>query len=381
MNASSQPNSTHLSIRNEEVDALELAGYQPSTSLVDQQATAWFLAWRDGLSKARHEEWQAWLHASPEHAHAWHRCESIWHDLESVPRTVWARSRPASETTSKSGTPSHAVPPLDLGRRAWMVTVSRWLPQAGMATAAGALVSGALVGWDKWLNQATFQQSYATKRGQLLTVDLPDGSRLQLDTSSQVSVTLYRQRREVHLVDGQALFHVAANAEQPFDVLAGPLRITVLGTRFSVRHLPRIGDGGVQVNVEEGRVRVAHIDASHVDGAGRHSVAVLMAGQALVANANGYWSEIEQVNSAGIAPWREGRVAFNNTPLSSALAEFERYSETGLRINDPSVANLQINGSFDVHKVNNFAHALTRVLPLKLRNNPEDGTVTIVRAP
>jgi transmembrane sensor len=51
---------------------------------------------------------------------------------------------------------------------------------------------------------------------------------------------------------------VQADPDRPFDVLAGPLRITVLGTRFSVRYTADASvPGGVRVAVEEGRVKVA----------------------------------------------------------------------------------------------------------------------------
>lgn len=59
--------------------------------------------------------------------------------------------------------------------------------------------------------------------------------------------------------EGQAVFSIKGDPSRPFDVLAGPLRITVVGTRSSVRFTPGIrGEEGVQVAVEEGRVRVGH---------------------------------------------------------------------------------------------------------------------------
>ena len=106
-----------------------------------------------------------------------------------------------------------------------------------------------------------FAGEFRTLRGQQKDVTLPDGSVLRLDTDTRIAVALYRERREVKLLGGQAMFQVHGDAARPFDVLAGPVRVTVVGTRFSVRHTPGIlGADDIRVEVEEGCVRVAGVD-------------------------------------------------------------------------------------------------------------------------
>jgi len=148
----------------------------------------------------------------------------------------------------------------------------------------------------------------------------------------------------------------------------------VLGTRFSVRYAAANPQAGVQVAVEEGRVQVLRVtpagEAATPDGAGDPMRRiVLTAGQAVASDAQGQLGAVSAVAAAGIAPWREGRVAFDNTPLSQALAEFERYGDTALRISDPVVGRLRLSGSFDVRKADNFARALPRALPVSLHDN------------
>jgi transmembrane sensor len=84
--------------------------------------------------------------------------------------------------------------------------------------------------------QPTFESSYVAQKGQQRLVTLPDGTELAMDTDTQAQVTMYRDRREVRIADGQIMFSVAADPKKPFHVLAGPARVTVLGTRFSVRY-------------------------------------------------------------------------------------------------------------------------------------------------
>ena len=250
---------------------------------------------------------------------------------------------------------------------------------AGLAT---VVLTGGWLGWNHWQQQPTFTQSFATARGQQLTARLPDGSTLRLDTATRLNVTLYRQRREVVLPHGQAMFEVQADGARPFHVLAGPMRITVLGTRFSVRHLQHGADAGrIKVVVEEGRVRVAraavgsHGLAEEI-GAGSDGV-LLTAGQAAVADAEGRIATITATELSAALAWRDGRVVLNDTPLADAVAEFERYVDTGLVITDPAVAALRLNGSFDLRQASVFKRALPQALPVRLQARP-DGKTEVV---
>jgi ferric-dicitrate binding protein FerR (iron transport regulator) len=114
-----------------------------------------------------------------------------------------------------------------------------------LAAAVLALVGGGWLGWSHWRSQPLFSEHYATVRGQALQVRLPDGSQMLLDAASQAQVQLFRGRREVRLLEGQALFHASADAQRPFEVRAGHTLVTVLGTRFSVRHTRAVRDPAV----------------------------------------------------------------------------------------------------------------------------------------
>lgn len=197
-------------------------------------------------------------------------------------------------------------------------------------------------------------------------VNLPDakdaGSRLQLDTATRLEARLYRDRREVRLHDGQAMFTVQPDSDRPFHVWAGALRITVVGTRFSVRQTASGLDAGQTViSVEEGRVRLARAGA---DAA--LSTVELTAGQMVVADEAGRISPVTRVRAAVIAPWRDGRLSFDQTPLGQAIAEFERYGPTGLVVRDPAVAAWPVGGSYSVHQWQRFAATLPHVLPVRL---------------
>ncbi len=81
---------------------------------------------------------------------------------------------------------------------------------------------------------------------------LPDGSIIDLNSRSRVRVHYQRDRREVELEQGEAMFSVEHDSSRPFVVQAGVGKVTVTGTRFDVRRDP----AQTRVVVEAGTVKV-----------------------------------------------------------------------------------------------------------------------------
>lgn len=333
---------------------------------LDAAAAGWLVRRQDGLDPAEESDFQAWLAAASSHRAAFERLEGVWARLGSLPDEQVAALR--------LGLPPAARPSIERPGRTKPFHFGRLVPLAASACVA-LVVAGGWVGWDYRQRQPVYSETFATTRGQRLDVQLPDGSQLQLDTATRAVVTLYRQRREVRLPEGQAMFTVQHDAGRPFDVLAGPLRISVIGTRFSVRNTGAgLGADGVRVTVEEGRVRVA----STGSGAGASAGPVLLvAGEAIAAGKEGDMHKPVDGAPINAMLWREGRVNFENTPLVRALAEFERYGPTRLTLRDPEVGALRINGSYDLRQIGAFTKALPQVLPVQLLSH--EGSTEIVR--
>ncbi|ADU35050.1 FecR family protein [Variovorax paradoxus] len=337
----------------------EHAEFFEAQDAADVAAADWLVRRQEGLDAAQEAQFQAWLTARPSHQAAFERLAGVWDRLDALPADRTAKLGRQAHASIRAQAGSRAEPP----RRARPFDFGRWVPLAAAACVA-LVVAGGWMGWDYWQHQPTYSKTFATARGQQLDVQLPDGSRLQLDTATRAEVTLYRQRREVRLPEGQAMFTVQHDAGHPFDVLAGPLRITVVGTRFSVRNTGTgLGADGVRVTVEEGRVRVAPTDTRSANPA---APVLLGAGEAVAADPSGALRKPVDTSPTNATLWREGRVNFENTPLSQALAEFERYGPTRLTLRDPMVAAMRINGSFDLRQLGAFTKALPQVLPVQL---------------
>lgn len=379
----------------DEAEAREFEAYARTQDPLQLQAALWATRRAQALDAADESEFQRWLAASPRHGEAYRAMVASLEPVRKLPAEKIAALKAAlREPTATAPRPAIAAPakearaprPSARGRRAWLRDMGRLVPQAALALVVVATVGGGWLGWDHWRSQPTFAKTYATERGQRLTVDLPDGSTVQLDTATQAEVRLYRARREVRLIDGQAMFAVQAAAQRPFEVHAGGTRVTVVGTRFSVRHTRRgLDAGNTVIAVESGRVQVARADSlSRMGGqdaaAGEAaSLVVLGAGQGVTADEAGRLQAVVSVPPGAVAAWRDGRVSFRDTPLAQALAEFERYGPTGLVVRDPAVGAMRLGGSFDVRQIGAFVEALPRLLAVRLERR--DGVTEIVRRP
>lgn len=215
---------------------------------------------------------------------------------------------------------------------------------------------------------------YATAVGQQSTTELADGSTVLLNTDSQLRVEYSEHYRDVYLLQGEALFTVARNVEQPFRVYAGDGRVQAVGTAFSVR----LSAGSMDVTVTEGKVSLASVVAPHAgvansvesigeefkyatddDPVGVKSLGFLVAGE--VASVKRL-AEDENPASIGldgvrrVAPedlarrlaWREGMLMFNGEPLEKVIDEVSRYTSVKIEFADPAVRSIPVGGRFPV---------------------------------
>lgn len=299
------------------------------TERIEERAAQW-LAQRDrgDWDQQREQELDAWLEASTAHRVAYLRLLAAWQRADRL-NALRAPVPPARAVAPRFGLPRYSL----------------------HRVAAGVLLA-VVLGAVSWLWPGGGEgDRYSTEIGVRGEVSLSDGSRLTLNTNSQVHTAISDRQRTVWLDRGEAYFDVTHEPSRPFVVLAGERRITVLGTRFSVH---RHGDQ-VDVVVEEGRVQIGSNSpapqAPKPVIATRNDVVVAEAGQILVLA-----KSAEQV--ANELSWRQGKLVFDQITLAQAAEEFNRYNRLQLVIAEPALAQLRVGGSFAASNVRGFARLL-----------------------
>lgn len=212
------------------------------------------------------------------------------------------------------------------------------------------------------------RNSFSTPTGGVTLLPLDDGSKITLNTASKVRVDLTATERRVELEEGEVFFDVAKDPKRPFVVTAGDKRIVVLGTRFSVRRDAEdirvaVTEGAVQVETPNTTRAPERLEAGAVAHTGR--AGTLVQRKPL--------REVEEELS-----WRGGMLVFRDKTLADAIAEFNRYTERKIVIEDPRIAGLRVAGSFQSSNADDFVRLLEQGYPLRVESK-DDRIVLLAR--
>ena len=158
---------------------------------------------------------------------------------------------------------------------------------------------------------------YSTPNGTTMSVSLPDGTQVELNAGSTITVSPnYSAERRLEL-SGEAFFKVA-HTGSTFEVDTPQARIAVLGTEFNVRAWSAVEHRTI-VALRNGSVSVTDRNSRTV---------VLEPGQQVqVSDAQRSGKETSNLEAATPAPtsdWRTGGLSFRNEPLEFVAAELER---------------------------------------------------------
>ena len=193
---------------------------------------------------------------------------------------------------------------------------------------------------------------YTTAKGEHSTLQLADGSRVDLNGGSSISVRIDRNRREVVMNDAEAAFDVTHDPARPFIIHVGDRSVRVVGTQFDVSHR----GGMISVTVRRGVVRVASIS-------GGDAVA-LTPGQQLRHHEGDGGSSIDTVSADDVFAWRQGRLIYRDRPLADVVADLNHDFQTPIRIEGDQLAALRFSGVLTVDTESATLQRLTALLPL-----------------
>lgn len=227
----------------------------------------------------------------------------------------------------------------------------RSLTRLSVVIAALSLVSGLA-----WLDPSYKAEQFGSAVGEHQVIQLADGSRITLDAASRIKVSWHLRSRRVELQRGQAFFTIAPALYRPFLTRAGSTQISVVGTRYNVSRYR----SDVRVTVEEGQVDVRG-DAADIR---------LTAGEQILVH-QGRLGRPAQVDAAAFAAWKEGRLVFDRTPLREVLAVIQRYQRNPIVMQDSSLAELPVSGTFASADLDKMLALLPKILPLDLTTDSQ----------
>lgn len=227
----------------------------------------------------------------------------------------------------------------------------------------GATMAAAAAGFAGFAILQNPGRHVTTQLGEVLRLALEDGSAITLNSASEIVVAFGRTHRLVRLLRGEALFDVAKDLLRPFVVEVASDRVVAVGTSFTVQ---RAIDGVVEVMVQEGSVEFAH----GVDTGGEQSVRLAANTLALApADQRIAIKSMRRMEVSRRLAWRDGMISLDGDTLAQAAAQFARYSDTRIVIDDPAIAHRRVVGLYAASNPEGFARAVALSMNLRVERS------------
>lgn len=293
------------------------------------------------------ERFQAWLAADPAHKRAY---EAVSATSDQIDALLASEPDFAPEQAKASRQPRSWVLPLG-ALAAALILAFTLSPISPLGLGRG--------------------EAIATAVGEARTLQLEDGSRIELSPGARITINLTESERRVRFARGVALFDVAHDANRPFVVETAFGDLRVLGTSFVVR----LSDDEARTTVLTGTVRGSQRTLLPPD-----ATATGHAGDEIVLRR-------DAVAVAALAPdeqdrrlaWRERMVALDGQTLRQAAAEMSRFSGARFEFADEATADMRLGGYVRGDDVDAFLDLLAGNVGVHAERRA-DGVIVLRRA-
>lgn len=315
-------------------------------------AIEWFLTMQN--ADAEHEErqrFESWLMSSPAHQAAYDEVCSLWENLDSPDELVQLESAMQQKAFVEKSNRHQKI----------RMTITRTL-SALLFAVVGVT---AYYSYDAWQNEPLMQMVATAEVGQIRSQVLEDGTRLLINSNSNVEITYTRRQRRVILKQGEASFNVAKNPDRPFIVDSGIAKVTVLGTRFAVNKF----SSKVRVSVERGTVRVEPGQYSSMNSWSQNrngdNVLTLRDNEVAEITIDGKTRRIQRP-AADAFSFETGSIAFDQAGLEEIAETLSRYRSVPLQYQlMPNEEDTSITAILKAGNVEHFIKDLPYLAPIK----------------
>jgi ferric-dicitrate binding protein FerR (iron transport regulator) len=230
-----------------------------------------------------------------------------------------------------------------LGRRQALKVLS-----GALLMGSAAWVSRDLTGWQRWTSDL------ATATGEHRSVQLPDGTQLQLNTDSAVDLDFNPHQRLITLVRGEILVTCGPGSGAPLLVQTRHGLFEGIDGRFVVRQ----ESDCTRLSVTAGNVAIHSPHAA--DGL---STQVHAGENYLVSQTQ---STLAPPLDMDAGAWADGLIVTRNMRLADFLAEVGRYRHGYLGCTT-DIADLRLSGVFRLQDTEKLLAILPQTLPVRLR--------------
>lgn len=209
---------------------------------------------------------------------------------------------------------------------------------------------------------------YQTGADEKSQISLPDGSKVWLNENTKITLAEKFEPRVLHL-EGEAFFEVEhLTNDQPFEIISGDTKTTVLGTSFNVRAYP--GEQSVEVAVETGKVAFEKAEE------GEATKILLNAGDSGLFDKVKRSINKETLQNPNANSWKTGQLTFQNTGLREVKETLERYFDIKIMASNEKILNCHFTGTYQKPELGQILEVLKFSLDIEIVKEQNEITLS-----
>lgn len=305
-------------------------------SFIKQQANHWLVKLETGTMEPDDEDrFIEWLEKDTRHGEAFYEAEKTWTMIHEVPKSSFGYHEQKLES------------PISPKKTWWTL--------GSLAATFILVISGLVFSRDIYFS---ITSDHYTSTGVIDEIKLEDGSTLTLNTDSAVTIQFTSDKRMIRLLEGELYVSVAPDRIRPFQVEAGNMKVTALGTAFTV-------------NIEEARKPFVVVTEHKVKVESSTSPDINMTieeGQkARLLEERNRLTVKDEVNTFSETAWTQGRYVFVNETIEKVVQELNRYYDGKIIIRGSSLRKRKVTGVLDLDKPFESLESLSEAISMKVK--------------
>jgi transmembrane sensor len=313
------------------------------------EASDWLAKIDRNITEQEKSALQAWLSLDPKNTEVFLEIAHLWDKMDDLSRLSDLFPQASPSTTKKYSAWLGAMAASVI----FIVTLTFYQSGFNFSTEQSAVVAT--------------QMNYQTGIGESNTINLPDNSKIVLNTNSFVQVRYTPSARIIDLQRGEIHIDVAHDKTRPLSVIAGGKVIQAVGTAFNVE----VRNELVELIVTDGKVLVASrentntkIDIDEITKRLPINSMAISKGEKVDLDSSGNSIEkvvkVDPMEVAASLSWRQGNLIFRGESLAEAMAEISRYTDIEFELdNDKKLQDVQVAGMFKTGDVTGLLEVLS----------------------
>ncbi len=213
-------------------------------------------------------------------------------------------------------------------------------------------------------NDECVMQEIICPVGMRSQVTLPDGSQVWLNSESSIkySIPFVRENRDVEL-SGEAFLDVAKNANAPFCIQSGDVKVNVVGTQFNFKSYKN--DNKIEVTLKEGKINLNIVSADD-----ERCGAQMIPGDHFVFDKITRKASVQNQDIDKFMGWKDNKLVLDETPILEMKKILERWYGVEIEIADKCIENYKFTTTFENETLEQVLELLELSSPIKMEYIP-----------